>query len=284
MKKNGLFKFFAALLCIMCCYTCFTSCENEEVNPENLKYPDENSLITYTISDTEQIVLLYDSDGKIWGEWRKGDTTKRIMAIENIEYWGFLFSREGIADCYFAIYEIEGLEIFGDTNINDEFIGSPRMDYLNPTYIASTNAGLLNSTSITVFDSDTVVPITNTSVAPSDFEKWEWYDLTEWTEFCSYEENTVFGIDELNITYTPYRNIGEWKQGEVTVPIKIYFYEDIQAIAVYDLSDNGSKLIFIANVFLNENGDMAFNTVYGNLYNDEIDIKSVVLRKERLTD
>ena len=272
MKHQRLLKILTALLCLTFFCTYFTSCTPEEVNPENLKWPDENSLITYTISDTEQIVLLYDDEGKIWGEWRKGDTTKYIMAIENIEYWGF------------EIYEIEGLEIFGDTNIDDEFIGSPRMCYLNPTYIASTNAGLLNSTSITVFDSDTVVPITNTSVAPSDFEKWEWYDLTEWTEFCSYEENTVFGIDELNIAYTPYRNIGEWKQGEVTVPIKIYFYEDIQAIAVYDLSDNGSKLIFIANVFLNENGDMAFNTVYGNLYNDEIDIKSIVLRKEQLTD
>lgn len=283
MKHQRLLKILTALLCLTFFCTYFTSCTPEEVNPENLKWPDENSLITYTISDTEQIVLLYDDEGKIWGEWRKGDSTKRIMAEEHIIYWGFLFSREGITDYYFDIYEIDGFELFGSCNVSGDFVYLETC-YSNPTHIASINAGLLNSTSITISDSDTVIPITNTSVAPSDFEKWEWYDLTEWTEFCSYEENTVFRIDELNITYTPYRNIGEWKQGDVTVPIKIYFYEDIQAIAVYDLSNNGSKLIFIANIFLNENGDMAFNTAYGNLHNDEIDIKSIVLRKELLTE
>ena len=279
MKNHGLSKIFMVLLCLICFCPCFTSCTPEEVNPENLKYPDENSLITYTISDTEQIVLLCDSD-KIWGEWRKGETTKHIVAEAYTEYWGYLFSRQGITDYYFEIYEIDGFEVYGDTNVNDEFIGTPRTVFSNPTHIASMDAGLLNSTGITMCDSATNIPIISTSVTTSTFEKWEWDDLTEWTEFCSYEENTVFRIDALNITYTPYRNIGEWKQGEVTIPIKIYFYEDIQAIAVYDLSDNGSNLVFVANGFLNENESMTFNTAYGNLHNDEIDVKSIVLHKD----
>ena len=290
MKKHRLFQFFTVLLCLACFCTSFASCTiPEEVNPANYNLPDDHSLITYTISDTEQIVLLYDSEVlesqyKMYGEWRKGETTTRIAATEITEYWGIFSGRMGVTDYYFSIQEIDGIELYGDTDIYDNFIGSqrgsPRKHPLNPTTIARTNAGPLNSTGIKMYDSDTEIPIISTSVTPSTFDQWEWDDLGPWTEFCSYDENTVFRIDALNLTYIPYKNMGEWKQGNVTIPIKIHFYDDIQAFAVYDLSDNGSKLILVVNVGLNENGSMTFTSAYGNLHNEDIDVKSIVLYKE----
>ena len=170
-------------------------------------------------------------------------------------------------------------ELFGDTNVNDEFIGEPRKVFSNMKRVAIINAGLLNSTSITLVEPDTVIPITSITTSPSNFEKWEWNETGGWSEFCSYDENTIYTIDALNISYTPFRNIGEWNIGETTLPINIRFYEDIKAIEVYDISNYNSKLVFVANVEFNNNGEAVFKSAYGNWYNDEIDIKEIILRK-----
>lgn len=278
MKKSFSFKLCTVLLCFFLSFVCFASCTHKEVNPENLKKPELNSKITYTISDTERIVLLYTQEG-ISGEWYKNGDVKRVAACEHVEYWGYLFSREGIADYYFDIFEIDGYELFGDTNVNDEFIGEPRKVFSNMKRVAIINAGLLNSTSITLVEPDTVIPITSITTSPSNFEKWEWNETEGWSEFCSYDENTIYTIDALNISYTPFRNIGEWNIGETTLPIIIRFYEDIKAIEVYDISNYNSKLVFVANVEFNNNGEAVFKSAYGNWYNDEIDIKEIILRK-----
>lgn len=280
MKKQCVFKIITILLCIPFLCVAFISCTPEEVDPENLKKPDVNSLITYTISDTEQIILLYDDEGTIWGEWRKDGEVKRVVAEECVEYWGYLFSREGITEYYFEIFETDGLELFCHASANYEFISTPVKRFSNTTHIATLNAGLLNSSDMTMVESNAVIPITSISTSPSEFEEWSWTNVEGWAEFYSYEENTVFKINALNITYTPYRNMGEWEIGETTLPIKIHFYEDMKALAVYDFSNYDSKLIFIANMDFNENGDVVFQSAYGNLHNNEIDVKSIVLSKE----
>lgn len=278
MKKSFLFKLNTVLLCFLLSCLCFISCTHEEVNPENLKTPELNSIITYTISDTERIVLLY-AKGEISGEWHKNGEVKRVAAYERVQFWGFLFSREGITDYYFEIFEIDEYEIFGDTNINDEFIGAPRKVFSNMERIATINAGLLNSTSLTLVDSNAVIPIVSITTSPSNFEKWELNETEGWAEFCSYDENTIYTINALNISYSPFRNIGEWNIGETTVPINIQFYDDIKAIGVYDVSNYNSKLVFVANVEFNNNGDAVFKSAYGTLHNDEIDIKEIILCK-----
>ena len=270
-------KFCCLLISFILCFssTCLVSCQVQEVNPENLKTPELNSLITYTISDTERISLLYTQD-QIYGEWYKNGEVKRVVAFGCPEYWGFLFSREGMSDFYYEILEIDGFEIFGTTNINKDFVYGPERFPSTQETLAFINAGLLNSTSIKLTGTNATLPITNITVAPSDFEQWDWWSEIEgWAEFCSYDESTIYKIDALNLTYSPYRNVGEWKVGETMIPIKIKFYDDIKAIEVYDISNYGSKLTFVANVEFNAVGDAVFKSAYGNLYNDGINIDNI---------
>lgn len=290
MKKR-IFAMIVAFTLICSAAFGFCSCEMEEVDPANFDAPEESSWITYTISDTEKIVLLYDDEYRAWwggwnvyGEWYRGSETIRLCFNENTEYWGFLFSREGISNFTYSGHQANDFEMFAYFNIDGDVIGGPNMILDCGDWLFDTNAGLLNSTEIIMRETGEVIPIQSISVEPAGEEKWDWIDLEGWDEFRSYGEDTVYTIDLLNISYNPYRNMGEWRLEDRTVPIKIHFYEDIKSFAVYDLSDNGSRLVFIANLESLSENSLRITSASGNWYNESIDIKDVTITKESQTE
>ena len=286
MKKRFI-PALVSLLLLCLSIGCFSACEVEEVDPANFEAPDVSSWITYTISDTERIVLLYDLSMTesgyeictLWGEWYKDGETQRFFAEPYEEYWGILFSRYGITEYAYIFYSTNGFEVYANYSVNYENVLTHTIRFNCIDRIFETNAGLLNSTEIIMYETGEVKPIQSITVEPAGDEKWNWIELDGWEEFCSYNEKTVYSIEGLNITYTPYRNMGEWVREDKTVPIKLYFYEDIKAVAIYDMSDNGSKLILVANLETVSENELRITSAYGYLGDEQVDLDTLTLKK-----
>ena len=124
--------------------------------------------------------------------------------------------------------------------------------------------------------------IVNISVEKSSFTYWDWNDPA-WADFDTYSEHTHFVADEIELSYHPWRNMGEMKIGEEKHSIKLVFHEEAMTISVYDMSNNGSAFIMNllghmdvedANKFIIDkidcSGDFMFANDFSSLTNIEL--------------
>jgi hypothetical protein len=139
------------------------------------------------------------------------------------------------------MFEIEGVMISGENDY-------PSMVYPNDfaanygTRLAAFDAGILNSTKLTLNTSEEVWNITNISVEKSPLKYWDWNDST-WSEFSIYGEDTHYISNDIGLSYHSWRNMGEMQIGEEKHPIKLVFHKEAMTISVYDMSNNGSVFI-----------------------------------------
>ena len=260
MKKFFLFLLILGLTFSLCSCDLFCGCgENIDFPEESFGAPDYNSLITYELSNGDTLILLYrDSKGEpraayFYGEWKHGDEIKRIRVgeeplidtclIHGINYYGFTL----------CIDEIVGLsveEIYSEhVVIGYQF---PDGQAIHATF----NAGILNSQKLTVDSSGEELSIVAVKVEDAPFSYWDWNDPT-WADFDGCGEDTHFVASDIGLSYHPWRNMGELKIDDTTLPIKLVFFEEVMAVSVYDLSNNGSTVVMYLTGHMDaENADV----------------------------
>jgi hypothetical protein len=216
-------------------------CNDHPAFPEeNFELPQDNSLVTYTLSNGDTLTMLYNDQhynlytNLFYGEWKHGDEVTRVGAIERALVSGCWQHGQYAYGFTLQLFEISGLALdFPTTNyFYDTLI----------TELAYFDAGILNSTKLTLTEGGEELNIVSTSVDKAQFTYWDWND-PGWSDFISYGEDTRIVVDEIELSYHPWRNMGEMKIGEETIPIKLVIYEEAMEISVYDMSNHGSEFI-----------------------------------------
>ena len=287
-----LFLAFSFYSCDLC------ACEKDVDFPEeNYDAPEINSIVKYEFDNGYILTLLYASastsmytfeDDLLYGELQKDNETIRVYVSESPRIDTCWQHGRNIVGFDLIMFEIEGVLISGENDY-------PSMVYPDGfaanynTRLAAFDAGILNSTKLTMNPSEEEWNITNISVEKSALSYWEWNDPT-WAEFNTYGENTHFVAEELGLSYHPWRNMGEMQIGEEKHPIKLVFHEEAMTISVYDMSNNGSVFIMgftghmdteNANKFIVDTIECARNFQYAD---DFSNLSGVQIIKTELTD
>lgn len=246
MKRIGLI-----LLCAILMLT-LSSCVEEE-SEESLKTPEMSSLVTYTISDTESIRLLYNDYYSGYGEWIKDGETTKIHYLIDYEYWGFFASREGITEIIIALYRIDGVTVQLDPYTNEPTPSIMESDTNSDTLIGRFDEGLLNSTVFSYYDQDSgeyeaepSVSISNISVEHTDMIMFDWAP-EEWRQFVQNANDGILRLDEADLWYSFAEGRGEWITNGVTIPIRIKLIEYAPAMIIYDSSGEEEKLLLFGS-------------------------------------
>ncbi|MBO5416607.1 MAG: hypothetical protein J6A83_08280 [Clostridia bacterium] len=245
MKRIFALFIVMSLIFSLCSCDLLCGCEKDIDFPEeNFDIPEKNSLVKYDLSNGDVITMLFvGSDyspraARFYGEWKRGDKVLRIATTEDPLIDTCLTHGRNVYGFVMSIHEITGLCV---SDVYEPGIVS----YLYPeefTTLATFDAGILNSTKLTLDEGGEELEIVSVSVEDSPFTYWDWTDPT-WAEFDTYGENTHFIANDINLSYHPWRNMGEMKIGEKAHPIKLVFHEEAMTISVYDMSDNGSEFI-----------------------------------------
>lgn len=235
------------LLCAILMLT-LTSCVEEE-SEESLKTPEMSSLVTYTISDTESIRLLYNDYYTGYGEWIKDGEITRILYSIDYNYWGLFASRNGITEIIIVLHRIDGVTVQLDPYTNEPApytLGS----YAYPdTLIGRLDEGLLNSTAFTYYDQDAgeyeaepSVSISNITVEHTDMIMFDWAP-EEWRQFIQNANDGFLQLDEADLWYSFVEKRGEWTTNGVAIPIRIELIDYAPAMIIYDISGEEEKMI-----------------------------------------
>lgn len=255
MKKLLALLIILLLLVSLCACDLLCACDKDIDFPEeNFNIPEDNSLVTYKFSNGDILTLLYSNkdsvdlkyrhgDGYLfYGEWQRANETMRVC----VSYHDLVDTcwQHGINIVGFnlIVFEITGTYVSENRivfNVPDGFA----MNY--NTRIAEFDAGILNSSKLTLNPSGEELEIVSVSTQKSELTYWDWNDPT-WADFDTYDENTRFVAEGVELSYHPWRNMGEMKIGEDKHPIKLVFHEEAMTISVYDMSNNGS--VFIINL------------------------------------
>lgn len=244
--KKYIALFLTLLLTVSLC-SCDDLCvcnDHPAFPEENFERPDVESLITYTLSNGDTLTMLFDNQaGDIYsvlfyGEWKHENEILKVGAVVESLFAGCWQHGINVYGFTLTLFEITGL------TANDIHSASP-ISYSYPdhvTKLATFDAGFLNSTKLTLTENGEEVNIASMSVENAPFEYWDWTDPA-WSDFYNYGENTHFVAEEIELSYHPWRNMGEMKIGEETIPIKLVIYEEAMEISVYDMSNHGSEFI-----------------------------------------
>ncbi len=236
----------------LCACDLLCACEKDIDFPEkNFNIPEDNSLVTYKFSNGEILTLLYSNkdsvdlkyrhgDGYLfYGEWQRANETMRVcVSYEDLIDTCWQHGRN-IVGFKLIVFEITGTYVSKNGIVFDVPDGFT-MNY--NTRIAEFDAGVLNSTKLTLNPSGEALEIVSVSAQKSELSYWDWNDPT-WANFDTYGENTRFVAEGMELSYHPWRNMGEMKIGDEKHPVKLVFHNEAMTISVYDMSDNGSKFI-----------------------------------------
>jgi len=256
LLKKTLFLALCALLVFNLC-----ACPIREDDSKNDEMPPMNSLVTYTLDgENERLVLFHSETGTVFGEWYTNDRTVRVYAEEIVS--------RGETKYRWQLFETSGYEMFSEVfGMGSPTVLEPRVRFADSQRCGYLNAGLLHSTELILVDQETQAEthrtVTSITVEAASPDTWDWTDLEGWADFCFYDATTLFCIEELGITYIPWRNIGEWKIAEKTLSIKLSFYEEMQAVAIYDISNNQSRLMAVLNGKLTDEEHLSIRSFYG---------------------
>ena len=253
MKKILALTITLFLVFSLCSCDPLCGCEKDIDFPEdNFNIPEDNSLVTYKFSNGDILTLLYGNKDSVdskyrhgdaylfYGEWQRENKTMKVCV--SIQDWLDTCWQHGrnIVGFKLIVFEITGTYVSEKNRIEFDVPDGFTMNY--NTRSAEFDAGILNSTKLTLHPSGEELSIVNISVEKSSFTYWDWNDPA-WADFDTYSEHTHFVADEIELSYHPWRNMGEMKIGEEKHPIKLVFHEEAMAISVYDMSNNGSAFI-----------------------------------------
>jgi hypothetical protein len=246
----------------------------KEESPESLKMPDYPSLVTYTISDTQSIRLLYHntivkSDTIAgFGEWiTDGEVTPITYSIHH-KYWGMLFSREGIAEIIITLDRIDEISIM------EEYDGTVKPMFTLPqdSLIGRFDEGMLNSQTFTFFNHETdeydpehIVSIRSIQVETPDFEFFDWAP-DKWKQFHQSASDAVLVANEIDLWYSFADQYGEWTTNGVVVPIRMELVEYAPALLIYDVSDDTEIRIFFGSGTVTDEGTLCLDTLHTNMF------------------
>ena len=253
MKKLLVLLIILLLSFSLCSCDLLCACEKDIDFPEdNFNIPEDNSLVTYNFSNGDILTLLYSNKDSVnskyrhgdaylfYGEWQRENKTMKVcVSIQDVLDTCWQHGRN-IVGFKLIVFEITGTYVLEKNRIEFDVPDGFAMNY--NTRSAEFDAGILNSTKLTLHPSGEELSIVNISVEKSSFTYWDWNDPT-WADFDTYGENTRFVADEIELSYHPWRNMGEMKIGEEKHPIKLVFHEEAMTISVYDMSNNGSAFI-----------------------------------------
>lgn len=235
------------LLCVILMLS-LTSCVEEE-SPESLEMPEDSSIVTYTISDTESIRLLYNDYFTGYGEWIKDGEIIKIHYLIDYDYWGFFASREGIAEIRIELYRIDGVTVRLDPYTNELTPSALGLGLYPDNLIGRLDEGMLNSTSITYYDHDAggyeaepSVSISNIAVEHTEMIMFDWAP-EEWRQFVQNAKDGFLKLDEADLWYSYAEGRGEWITSGVAIPIRIELIEYAPAMIIYDISGEEEKII-----------------------------------------
>lgn len=235
-------KVLATLLCIVLLLS-LCSCVEEE-SEETLKMPPDKSIVEYHISEDEYIRLY--CGGIPVGEWICGDEIKRVVFDFYEQYWGIFASRYGVTEFNVVIYELESLE-------KECFLATAPNRY-SPSYgkqIAYFNEGMLNSTQITLCDTNEVIEIS--SIVVNENQQFFDWIASEWKVFCSADEQVNYKIENHDFEVSTASKKGEWGTNGTVIPIRIVLDELACFIEIYDISGETEKCILAGNGYM-DNG------------------------------
>ena len=250
MKKAFAPLIILALLISLSSCRIFCGCDKSiDYNPNDYTFPDDGSLITYTLENGETIKLLYTKNEKqsnsslsenlLYGEWYRNSGTVRVCAVLHERYSGCLIhGGRNLIGISMEIHAINGLKP------NTHTFSPAKFDYdyvAGESLLAHFELGALTSTRIQLSSTEDIV-ISSIDVSEAPFEYWDW-NSSYWSKFIKSGTLTIYYTDKFDLSYTPQENTGELKIGDTSIPIKLVPYLEAEAFAVYDISDNGSKLI-----------------------------------------
>lgn len=232
MKKVS---FVIALLVLFACT--LSSCE--QVPPENMRFPDEDCVMVYTISETEYIRILWqkDSDFSCYGEWVTGDSITPVY----------------LRECpIHATHGLAGYEVYiEEFNPNEqEHIHTSECKHIYYMF----EKGVLNSSYFINLETEEKISFTYSTETDLDFY-FSWVSDTLIT--FKNADGKIYKEQNLNFWYDFENQKGEWKTNDKIVPIRM----EITAVTphsvglvIFDVSSEQERCILsVWGVLTDEN-------------------------------
>jgi hypothetical protein len=220
---------FIALLMVFCC--ALSACDY--VSSENLKSPNEDCVMVYTISDTEYIRILWQASSEFcnYGEWVNGDSVRPV---------------------YLRVELIGGYEA-----VIEEFNPDEKNHTHNLTCkhtLFKLDKGIANSSCFIEPETEEKIPFTFSTESDLNFN-FSWVSDT----LISFKntKGKIYEEQELNFWYDFENSKGEWKVNEKIIPIRM----EIKAVTphsvnlvVYDISsEQEQKILSVWGELTDEN-------------------------------
>lgn len=238
MKKVTVF----TLLC--CILLCFVSCEESTYND---LFPNEDCVMVFTISDTEQIKILNqeNSDFNFYGEWITGGNPTPVYIFVDYTHGTNGYAGADVILRYFYPDEKDHVITKGEKSFRFE------KDVQNSSY-------LLN------FDTKEKIAITYSTESIDSYQPSWISDIL--LSFKDVKEK-IYQEEKLNFWYDFENQVGEWTTNEATVPIKMKFVGVTpKNVHLTVIDTNTGKEILTASGELTDENTFVSDEVFGTMF------------------
>lgn len=256
---------FILLLLTLCTIVTLTSCKGIN-RGEGYVYPRSKDInyVKITISDTEYIHF-YEKWGI--GEWVNGTDISLIT----------------IGSVYQPIRNADAYRLFRYNSRNDSDLSKLFLGFGISENLSSESFYLNNpdrKKGIIHIMNESTKDVIYASKVETSYQENIAFSITssQWKDFISYNDSTVYQSLEHSFWYSPSTNVGEWTVNDKTIPIEIELLPYGPGITVFDTSNGEKTEILCASGTLTDNDTLVLDFIKGSMfYNDSVE--SITLRK-----
>ena len=228
----------------------FTSCH--QTSPEDLKLPNEDCVMVYTISENEYIRILCNSNSQFnfYGEWVKGDKTEAVYLEHFVKPSTFAGGDGGL---------VCDIEIFDPTEKDHVHSSS-----CNHTY--SFEKGAMNSSYLINPKTEEKIPITFSIDKNLDFY-FSWVSQT-YIDFFN-ANNKIYKEESQNFWYDFEAQKGEWVSNGKTIPVRMEFIGITPqkiTLHIYDTSKETESHILAASGEITDENTFISTEMNGTMF------------------
>ena len=221
-------------------------------------WSEDTNYVVITISDTEYIHFLMDSG---IGEWVTS-TGSSPITIRTIYY-----PVRNANACRLVRYSSDN-----DSDFARLFLGLDISENIKLESFLLHNPD--RKKGVIYITDESTKDVIYASKVETSYQESIAFSITssQWKDFISYNDSTVYQSLEHSFWYSPSVNVGEWNINDKIIPIKIELLPYGPEITIYDISNGNKKEILRASGALSDNNTLILDFIQGDMfYNNSVE-------------